>query len=1001
MKRFDCLALDCPLFGPHLLEASAGTGKTFSIEHIYVRLILESIEVEQILAVTFTRAATRELKSRIRANLEKALSLIELNDPVWDYLRPFLGSQEAIRLLTDALAGFDRCQIFTIHGFCYRILKEYSFEANVGSLSNPDEGIKIPEKLQQAVFDFLENGIEESLLCPEQVALLFKQFESMDEVATRLLRLEEVDPCASFSELLGQCKAALHLWKGAPLEKEKLLADFRALEKNYKSVVKGDFEKQVEALADLAAFPVLLKERGTLFDFLSPLNRKVRGEDPPFLHYPGFFDWARLQMAPLLKQKIFPVLQRAWNPIAKKVLEEEEYFQPDEILNKMKQAVENADFAGHIRQKYAAAIIDEFQDTDAVQWEIFQKLFLEKPLRALYLVGDPKQSIYRFRKADVYTYLKARDFLGEECLYHLDTNFRSSKVLVGALNALFAREWLNLPKVGRILPFHPVKAGLEIEPDFTDQKGAIHFLIAEGEPSSLYEEVFLPYAAREIEDLQIKHCALLVKDRFQAQKALDFFKKRGIPAIAKSHTPLGKTDAFRSIEELFTAVIAPYDSNAAQIASAGPLIGADFSFLEAKILLEEKGLVSFAKGLTLDSDAMQIFEILFSWEKKEGFSFGGLVRFLKEFKSLDSEEGGRRRMEVDEEAVQIMTLHISKGLEFDVVFALGLASRTPQSEDIEELNAEKKRQLYVAMTRAKKRLYVPFALSKKEAEPGTDSPLELFSRHFEGPFIDQLAVLAQSESITIEHLSPPLVLPPPCVRSSSGPFLAPQSPRPFTPCSLFSFTTLAKTQDAGVKWTAGEPGQFSLQTMPRGPETGVLIHLIFEKIFGSKKMIWRDPAAMNALVLDALRHSPLLPWKEAIQQMVRQTISAPLFASDEFFTLSEVEKFQVEMEFVFSLDSDFVKGFIDLIFYHRGKVYFLDWKTNWLEDYQPSSLQKAMQSHDYNLQADLYAEAIQRHFKAEYGGAFYLFVRGGACCFVPKPKTRTFSLKNLSRSRDE
>lgn len=77
MQRFDCLARECPLFGPHLLEASAGTGKTFSIEHIYVRLILESkedpIEVEQILAVTFTRAATRELKARIRANLEKAL----------------------------------------------------------------------------------------------------------------------------------------------------------------------------------------------------------------------------------------------------------------------------------------------------------------------------------------------------------------------------------------------------------------------------------------------------------------------------------------------------------------------------------------------------------------------------------------------------------------------------------------------------------------------------------------------------------------------------------------------------------------------------------------------------------------------------------------------------------------------------------------------------------------------------------------------------------------
>ena len=118
MQRFDCLALNCPLFGPHLLEASAGTGKTFSIEHIFVRLILESVEVEQILAVTFTRAATRELKARIRENLEKALALIQGDEPIWEYLRPHLGSLDAIRSLTDALAGFDRCQIFTIHGFC-------------------------------------------------------------------------------------------------------------------------------------------------------------------------------------------------------------------------------------------------------------------------------------------------------------------------------------------------------------------------------------------------------------------------------------------------------------------------------------------------------------------------------------------------------------------------------------------------------------------------------------------------------------------------------------------------------------------------------------------------------------------------------------------------------------------------------------------------------------------------------------------------------------------
>jgi exodeoxyribonuclease V beta subunit len=976
MQRFDCLSLDCPLFGPHLLEASAGTGKTFSIEHIYVRLILESIEVEQILAVTFTRAATRELKGRIRANIEKALEFIQMGKPAWDYLQPHLGSKEAIRLLADALSGFDRCQIFTIHGFCYRMLKEFAFEANVGTISNPEEGPKIPKNLQDAVYDFLENGVDG--LCPEQISLLLKQFDSIDEVADRLLRMEEVELSESFSELFSKCKAALHPWE---LIGSKLLDDFHAVKKNYKAAVKGDFEIQLNALANLDLFPALLKQKGTLFDFLSEENRKVKAKEPPFLNYPGFFDWARIHIAPLVKRKVFPVLQMEWNRVAEKILAQEEYFDPDDVLLRMRTAIAGAEFADHVRKKYAAAIIDEFQDTDAVQWDIFQKLFFEEPLRALYLVGDPKQSIYRFRKADIYTYLKARDFLGERNLYQLDTNFRSSKSLIGALNALFEREWLQLPKINRALPYHRVKAGAQIEANFPDEKGAIHFFLAEGEPAPLFDEAFLPYAVHEIEKLKLKQVALLVKDRFQAERALDFLKKRGIPAIAKSHTPLGQTNAFRSIEELFTAILSPHDKNAAHIVMAGPFAKPDLSFQESKILLEEKGLVPFAKELVLDSDAMQIFELLFAWERKEGFSFEGLNRFLKQLKHLSAEDGGRRRMEVDEEAVQIMTLHISKGLEFDVVFALGLASRTPQSEEVEELDAEKKRQLYVAMTRAKKRLYVPIADSATEAEPGSHSPMELFSRHFEGSFTDQVTLLSKNESITLERVQLPMSLAPPVILSQPPVLPSPPLPRSFTPSFLSSFTTLAQTKESEVKWSEPDPTQFTLQTMPRGSETGIAIHTIFERLFSSKKPLWRDPAAIRALVEENLLFSPLAPWKEAIQQMVLQTVAMPLQSDGEFFTLSEIEKFQVEMEFVFSSTPNFVKGFIDLIFYHRKKVYFIDWKTNWLEEYGPASLQKAMQTHDYGLQAALYTEAIQKHFKAEFGGAYYLFLRGGTSTY--------------------
>ncbi|HSX26594.1 MAG TPA: UvrD-helicase domain-containing protein, partial [Chlamydiales bacterium] len=464
MQRFDCLALNCPIFGPHILEASAGTGKTFSIEHVFVRLILESrdppIEVEQILTVTFTRAATRELKTRIRSNLEKALFFLRTEDreSAPPYLHPFFGSIEAVRALSDAISAFDRCQIYTIHAFCYRMLKEFAFEAKVGfSLPNPEER-RIPEKLKRAVTDFLELGLKEEWICPEQCSILIKKYSSFEELSEQLLKLEKGQGIP-FSQLLEQYKLALQGWKD-PIEEGKLLQDFLALQGSYKAK-KGNFERQIASLAKSFQDPLflreLIKDQGTLFDFLAPTNRKVKAVSPPFLHYPGFFDWAREHLAAFIEQspkQVMQLIQSMWNPIAEKILLEEEHLNPDEILLQMRKAVELPLFAKQVQQKYTVAIIDEFQDTDPVQWDIFRSLFLEgAALRAFYLVGDPKQSIYRFRNADVYTYIQARDFLGEENLYHLDTNFRSSKKLIGALNALFARDWLTLPKVNRTLPY--------------------------------------------------------------------------------------------------------------------------------------------------------------------------------------------------------------------------------------------------------------------------------------------------------------------------------------------------------------------------------------------------------------------------------------------------------------------------------------------------------------------------------------------------------------------
>ncbi|MBI3508972.1 MAG: UvrD-helicase domain-containing protein, partial [Chlamydiia bacterium] len=833
MRKFDCLAKECPLLGPHLLEASAGTGKTFSIEHIFVRLLLQSIELEQILAVTFTRAATREMKKRIRSNIQNALRSLEDGETKWEYLHDYLGQEEAIGRLRSALETFDHCQIFTIHGFCYRMLKEFAFEANFGfSLSDPDSEPKIPPAIHQALDKFWAE--EHELIAPQQMAKLMKEYGSLKKLSQQLLKQSRSPAAWSFQELQKQFTELC-----PDLEEEKLLSDFQSLAQNYKKK-KGDFPRQITALCR-KSLPDLITEEGSIFSFLAPENKKVREVTIPHLHYPNFFDYGQEHLFPLIQQasdpqQILAVLSAKWQGISREIYREENYFQPDELLYQMKEAMEKSAFFEKVKQKYRAVIIDEFQDTDPIQWDIFRQAFLDThpPLTALYLVGDPKQSIYRFRNADVYTYFDAKNRLGQEYLYQLDTNFRSSKPLIEAMNTLFHRNWLPLPRVKQYIAYHQVQSGASHAAPMTDEKGAIHWvnvkqlymesqlqtsftrqnrpfeasavpspqpthkgLVSSNEsrqlcchsPLASKSSIFpgkavlqlplwdslISYAIQEIERLysifsKFSSFALLVKDRYQVHDLLAALQKRGIPAKARSQIPIGETESYLAIRELLEAVLSPRDASKTRAAQAGPfaILEEELPFAQWKLLLEEQGLVCFAKQiltprLPFFAEARQIFERLFAWERREGFSFLGLIRYLDELKELEADQGGRLRIEDCEDAVQILTIHMSKGLEFDVVFAWGLAFTTGAPE--EEIDAEKMRQLYVAMTRAKHRLYVPIATDKA-------SPMALFCKLLEseeGPLAPYFQNLSLSHSISYEEISQPIVLGEPLARPTEEP----------------------------------------------------------------------------------------------------------------------------------------------------------------------------------------------------------------------------------------
>ena len=540
MQTFDCLSPKTPLLGPHFIEASAGTGKTFAIEHIVARLLLHedpAFDIEQILVVTFTRAATRELKLRIRTNLEQVKKALKERISRWDYLEAHLDSSNSLKKIEDAIASFDQAQIFTIHSFCYRMIQEYAFEAGLGF----DVQEKSPiHTLDLALRDFFEVKLSEDIVSVEQIKLLTKR-NNMEQLARKLKNPPENSASFPFFETAQRFREALSIWQ---LDFERLQEDVQRLAPNYKKM-RNDFRilPQLQALVAHDLHP-LVGENGSLLKFFSPENRKVRAKDVMQLNYPGFFEWAHQHLTPIVLEACDPIcilqtLQSHWKPIFDRVSLAEEMFGSNALLQTMRQALKMSDFCSAVQNKYQAALIDEFQDTDPIQWDIFQTLFL-RPNNPLYLVGDPKQSIYRFRNADLYTYLKAQESFTEDQRYHLDTNYRSSKQMISTLNRLFHRQWLRLPKQGTCLPYYPVNAGLGEGESFNDDKGALHCFQYENLDDSYR------YVAREIQrlDIDLDKVAILVKDHRSATEIQQVLAQANIRCVAKNQEPIFNTLAY-------------------------------------------------------------------------------------------------------------------------------------------------------------------------------------------------------------------------------------------------------------------------------------------------------------------------------------------------------------------------------------------------------------------------------------------------------------------------
>lgn len=701
---------------PILIEASAGTGKTYSLMHLLLRLIVEKrIDIERILIVTFTKNATSELRNRLQQALLNILEIFQ-NESSWkqelDKLEDeTLKSQielwvqtgaitpESIReTVTEALSKIEDASIFTIHSFCQRMVKDCSFS----SRSDSDAEIGDTSGLISEVVDtFVRKEIKNVNLI-DQVGFL--KYPGFSKILERVSALSVRSPCS-----------------------QSIIFDNTI-----------SFKQHLEKFRDEA--PALLKK-------LKAAARTVTYDD---------------------------------------------------LLVEMEARLDNPEFVKAVREKFDAVLIDEFQDTDPLQYTIFSELFLKAPERQIpvVFVGDPKQSIYGFRSADLDTYLDSKKDIKNHL--YLKKNFRSTPGLVASINTFFGLNssasgigsFLNskiqytdvefnsskLPLFertsdGKFIPLSSFEvwrwSSQEIDPSNVNVLEKYEdFFLAEKIKSLLEKDIRVGSSLRKLKPSDI---AILVRRRKDADGLMEELTKRQIRFIIQSDERVLESQEAQDIAAILSAMENPKSLSAMTKARVTPIFGHSIKLIEedvqASLLARERiekanerakkygVLAAFTElfkefeveerllpqinGQRALTNYRHILELLHE-ENRKIKTVSGLLRWLDR-KASDGADQETLRLESDSDLVRIETIHKSKGLEYPVVilprtvFMAGknvvsevneivngvkvrkfLAEATQirsylegKSYAYEEEQMERVRLLYVAMTRASSLLVLP------------------------------------------------------------------------------------------------------------------------------------------------------------------------------------------------------------------------------------------------------------------------------------------------------
>lgn len=1008
-----------------VIEASAGTGKTYTIENIVLRLIRLKVDLDKILVVTFTEKATGELKERIRGKLidrlaEKSITRDEKN------------------ILTDSLETFDNIHIFTIHGFCHRVLRQYAFE----------NGEPFSWKIQD------DTPIYEKML-------------------------------------KDQMRKDWRRWFGPGLENILRISGFSGREKDWIT----DTIRLARAYYPEGGDRMIPSQSGDPGKLFSKYMHKAEaGDEEIACEIKGL-----LRASTVAKLKAGVASYKREHNLASF----------DDMLKFVERSLDvSGMLAEELRKRYTYCLVDEFQDTDRVQWNIFKRVFLGSGNNRLFVIGDPKQAIYSFRNADVYAYIDAKREMIESygaAFYALSENWRSNPSLIDAFNRLFGDgEWFpeGDMEYRRVCAPSVVDRKTRLYTDKTDRAAITAVDLSRAANGTAAQARMAAFIADEIAKLlkdrgsalvigdkktalplAASDICILVKARRKADLIEKFLKKRDIPCSFYKKRGLYQSEEASHIAYLLDAIADPSDMQAFKKAMLTPFFGLTVQEVEAyaalppsaslkelfqrwfgyaasgkwpelfrsiiedtgvyyRVDIEERRMANYRHILeNLQTEAI-------SGERDIVDLIAALERYRKT-KDFDDETFDMHRLETERPKVRIMTIHAAKGLEYPVVFvADGFSdtvrrpfwkyhdkdhkvvydlamNRANEDKFREEIARENRELYYVAMTRSKYKLYIPYfpgtsrskgplsyivreSLDKalrKDRSAGSvlrivDPDAGREEKNMPKPELDKLPFTAARRRKSSSYKVPSELFPGEVpsleermveITSYSG--LKRRMEQPHIKKRLHDLSWITYYDGEGVfikedddikEGVAIQDAGGGRSILPSNNMTGSMLHEIFEAIdFAKVGSIPASADLLNDAAIASLINKKLLFYglvnpsgdpsgeksramAEETASIVWNTINTAMGPEQCKLALLKKEDRLHELEFYYPIPGDnFLMGYIDLLFRFKDKYFILDWKSNYLENgYSPDNIKQNMEASGYGLQYKVYAVAVYRHLKA-------------------------------------